>query len=54
MARNSKSVLNQCNDIFILSNGNISKVPRFNLQLCKKEIENDNNKEEKKEKKGTI
>ena len=36
------------NGILIFTNANIRKVRRCNVQLCEKEIENDNNKEEKK------
>ena len=35
------------NDIFIFANGNIRKVPRCNVQLCDKEVENDKGKREK-------
>ena len=34
-------------NVFILANGNIRKVPRCNVQLCKNEFENDKGKKEK-------
>ena len=37
------------NDIFIFVNGNIRKVPWYNVQLCYKEVEIDKNKGEKNE-----
>ena len=32
------------NDVFIFANGNIRKVPRCNVQLCDKDVENDKGK----------
>ena len=32
------------NDIFVFANGNVRKVPRCNIQLCEKEMENEKEK----------
>jgi len=37
------------NNILIFANGNIRRVPRYNVQLWDKEIENDKNKGENNE-----